>query len=170
MSVVRLDWVFAQGAISLARNMFMHYHALHAFFFFFLVPYVPALSLSLSFSLLLVTPKKSIPSKNLIRRCGFSSSSSTPFLPDSVQFRDEKAEDDFLRTFLTRQFIRNIRLFCLTFQTLLYPVHLALEDGLLYVRNPRGVPTCSFKNFTLTCTPLIPLYQGLLWYSKVHVS
>ena len=91
--------------------MFMHYHALHTLFFFFPMPYVPAvfsLSLFLSFSLslthshfnfLLMAPKNSIPSKNLIRNHGFSFSSSTPFPLDSIRFRDEKARDDFFENF-----------------------------------------------------------------------
>ena len=75
-----------------------------------------------------------------------------------------------LRTFLTRRFIQNAKSFCLISQTLLHLVHLALKDGLLYVRNPRGVPTCSYKSFTPTCTPSILLYLGLLQYSVVYVS
>ena len=96
---------------SLARNMFMHCHALHFILFFFPMPYSPAvslcfsslslsLSLSLSrFSFLLMAPKKSVPSKNSIRRCGSSSSSSAPSLPNFVRFHDEKAKDDFFENF-----------------------------------------------------------------------
>ena len=75
-----------------------------------------------------------------------------------------------LRTFLTRWFIWNARSFCLTSQTFLYLVHLALGDGFLYVRNPLGVLMCSYRSFTPTCTLSIPLYLSLLWYSMVHVS
>ena len=75
-----------------------------------------------------------------------------------------------LRTFLTRWFIWNARSFCLTSQTFLYLVHLALGDGFLYVRNPLGVLMCSYRSFTPTCTLSIPLYLSLLWYSVVHVS
>ena len=90
-----------------ARNMFMYYHALHVIFFFFLVPYVSivtlslssslslSLSLSLSFSLLIMAPKKFVPSKNPIRR----GSSSFSFPLDSVQFHDEKARSDFFENF-----------------------------------------------------------------------
>ena len=53
-----------------------------------------------------------------------------------------------MRTSLTRRFIWNTRSFCLIFQTLIYPVHLALEIRLLYVRYPKVVPVCSFKNST----------------------
>ena len=94
---------------SLAHNMFMHCHALHFILFFFPMPYSPAvslcfsslsLSLSLSrFSFLLMAPKKSGPSKNSIRRCGPSSSSSAPSLPNFVRFHDEKAKDDFFENF-----------------------------------------------------------------------
>ena len=82
-------------------------------FFFFLMPHVPAvfsislslslfLSLSLSFSFLLMVPRKSVPSKNSIRHRGSSSSSSAPFPPDYVRFRDEKARDDFFKNFSNR--------------------------------------------------------------------
>ena len=74
-----------------------------------------------------------------------------------------------LRTFLTGWFIWNARSFCLTSQTFLYLVHLALGDGFLYVRNPLGVLMCSYRSFTPTCTLSIPLYLSLLWYSMVHV-
>ena len=51
--------------------------------------------LSLSFSLLIMVPKNFVPSKNLIRRGSLSSS-----LPsDFVQFRDEKARNDFFKNF-----------------------------------------------------------------------
>ena len=55
-----------------------------------------SLSLSLSFSLLLMAPKKSVPSKSPI--CHGSSSSSS-FPPESLRFCDEKARDDFFENF-----------------------------------------------------------------------
>ena len=133
-----------------ARHMFMHC------MFFFLLSFVLKFlfcfysSLSLSFVLLIMAPKKAIPSKNLIR--------------------DEMTQDDFSENFLTGQFIQNARSFYLIFQTLLYLVHLAFGDGLLFVKNLHGVPTCSYRSFTPTCMSSIPLYLGLLWYSKVHAS
>ena len=51
-------------------------------------------SLSLLFSLFLMAPKKSVAYKNLIH-CGSSSS----FLSNFVQFRDEKAQNNFLENF-----------------------------------------------------------------------
>ena len=86
----------------------MHYRALHVVLFFFLVPYSPVVFLCFSslswFSFLLMAPKKSIPSKNQIRRHGSSSSSSSaaPSLPNSVRFRDEKAQNDFFENFFDR--------------------------------------------------------------------
>ena len=82
-----------------ARHVFMHFHAL-------LVPipsflYLNAstvflfISLSLSFSLLVMAPKKSIPSKNPIRR----GSSSFSFPPNSIWFHDEKAQANFSKNF-----------------------------------------------------------------------
>ena len=122
--------------------------------------------LSLSFSLLVMAPKKSIPSKNPIHFGSYSSSSAPS---DFVWFRDEKAQDDYFENFSNRAIHSECRSFCLTFETLLYPMRLALGDGLLYVRNPRGVPTCSYRSFAPTCMPLIPLYLGLLRYSEVHI-
>ena len=75
-----------------------------------------------------------------------------------------------LRTFLIGQFIWNAMSFYPIFQTLLYPMCLALGNGFLFVRNSQGAPTCSYRSFNPTCTPLIPLYLGLLWYSEVHIS
>ena len=157
---------------SLARNIFMHYHALHVYFFLLsyalplaVILCLSSLSLSLLISLLVMEPKKSVPSKNPICR---GSSSSFPLIQfGSVMRRHEMTS---LRTFLTGWFIWNARSFCLTSQTFLYLVHLALGDGFLYVRNPLGVLMCSYRSFTPTCTLSIPLYLSLLWYSMVHVS
>ena len=89
---------------SLARNIFMHYHALHVYFFLLsyalplaVILCLSSLSLSLLISLLVMEPKKSVPSENLIHR---GSSSSFPF--DSIWFRDEKARDDFFENFSNR--------------------------------------------------------------------
>lgn len=67
----------------------MHYRALHVFSSSLscALPSPMTLSLSLSFSLLIIAPKKSVLSKNPIHRG--SSSSSFPF--DSVRLHDEKA-------------------------------------------------------------------------------
>jgi len=80
--------------------MFMHSHALLIVFLLSyalsLVVLSLSLSLSLLFSLLVMAPKKFVPSKNLIHH-GSSSFSSAPF--DSIQFCDEKAQDDFFKNF-----------------------------------------------------------------------
>ena len=98
MNAISLDCVFAHDEISLACDMLMHYHALHIVFLLFSCAlcsavfsvFLLSLTLSLSFSLLLMAPKKSNPSKNSIRR-GSSSFSSAPFPFDFVRFSDEKA-------------------------------------------------------------------------------
>ena len=74
----------------------------------------------------------------------------------------KRHEMNYLRTFLIGWFIWNARSFCLTFQTFFYLVCLAPRARLLYVRKRRGVPMRSYKSFTPTCTPPIPLYLGLL--------
>ena len=90
--------------------MVMHFYALHFMFSFFPVPYsllclcVSSISLS-PFSFLLMAPKKSVPSKNPIRRRGSyssSSSSSPPSIPNSMRFRDQKARNDFFENFSNR--------------------------------------------------------------------
>ena len=75
-----------------------------------------------------------------------------------------------LRTSLIGKFIWNAKSFFFTFHTLFYLVRLALGVGLLYMRYLSGVLLCSFRSFTLTCMPSIPLYLGLLRYSEVHIS
>ena len=121
--------------------------------------------LSLSFSLLVMAPKKFVPSKSPIHRG--SSSSSFPLI--LFGFMMKRHIMTSLRNFLIERFIWNARSFCLISQTLLYPVLLALKDGLLFVRNPQGVPMCSYRSFTPICMPSIPLYLRLLWYFMVHV-
>ena len=132
----------------------------------FVTMFLSFLSLSLSFSLLVMAPKKFVPSENRIRRGSFSS----PFPLILFGSMMKRYIMTSLRTFLTGQFIQNARSFCLISQTLLHPILLALKDGLLFVRNPQGVPTCSYRSFTPICTPSIPLYLGLLRYFMVHVS
>ena len=82
-----------------AHHMFMHFHALHVLVpsFLYLNVFVVFMffSLSLSFSLLVTTSKKSVLSKNSIH-CGSSSSS---FCPNSIRFRDEKAQANFSKKF-----------------------------------------------------------------------
>ena len=77
-----------------------------------------------------------------------------------------------LRTFLIRRFIRNPRSFYLIFQTLLYPVRLALGDGFLYVRNSRGVPTCSYRSFTPICAidTSVPWFTMVFWGTHIVVT
>ena len=167
-----LDWVFAHDAISFTRNMFMHYYALLFVLFFYPVPYL-LLCFSVSFllswfSFLLMAPKKSVPCKNPIR-CHGSFSSSHLFLT-LWGFMLRRPEMTSLRTSLAGQFIQNARSFCLIFQTLLFSMSLALEVGLLYVKYPRGVLVCSYRNSTPIYMPSIPMCLGLLWYSKAHIS
>ena len=106
MSVVVWIGFLPMMQFSLARNMFMHCHALHFIPFFFPMPYSPVVSFCFSslswLSFLLMATKKSVPSKYPIRRRGSFWFSSTHSLPDSVRFRDEKARDDFFENFSDR--------------------------------------------------------------------
>ena len=52
------------------------------------------------FSFLTMAPKKFVPSKNLITRCGSSSSSSSiPSVPNRVQFHDVDSQKDLVENF-----------------------------------------------------------------------
>ena len=148
---------------SLERSMFMHYHALHVSFLSFPIHsfFYDSLSLSLSWHL------KSL----FCLKTRFVMVLFLPFLFPLIlfSFMIRRHEMTSLRTSLTGKFIQNAKSFCPISQTLLYSTRLALRDEFLYVRNPWAVPTCSYKSFTPTCMPLIPLYLGLLWYSMVHV-
>ena len=171
MSVVRLDWVFAHDAI-----YFLHVTCscifVHCMFFFLLscaLKFLLCLCSSFCLSRLVISswhPK----SMFLLKTQFIVVLYLHLFLliPFGSMMRRHKMTS--LRTFLIGQFIRNARLFCLIFQTLLYPVCLALRDWFLYVRNSRGVPMCSYKSFTPIYTPSIPLSLSLLRYSEVHIS
>ena len=104
-----------------------------------------------------MAPKKSIPSKNPISHCGSSYSSS---LPSRDRFRDSKSQNDFKEDFCDRAIHSKRMVFCLTFQTLLYLMRLALEIGNLFTRNPLDVPACLYMSSTPT------LYRYL--YSFVY--
>ena len=105
-----------------ARNMLMHFHALYVSFLFFHLHFFCkdsisllsslSLSLSLSFSLLLMAPKKSVPSKSPICR---GSSSSSSFPPESLRFCDEKARDDFFENFFDQAIHSKRQVICLIF-------------------------------------------------------
>ena len=61
-----------------------------------------------------------------------------------------------LKTSRNVVFIRNARLFCRILPILLSPKSFKLRIGNLYLRNPWGVPSYLFRNFTPTCTASIP--------------
>ena len=67
-------------------------------------------------------------------------------------------------------FTWNTKSFYLTFQTLLYPMRLALEVGNLSTRNPLDVLACLYRSFTPTYMSLIPLFLSLLRYFEEHIS
>ena len=75
-----------------------------------------------------------------------------------------------LRTSRNVVFIRNARLFCWILLTLLYLKSFGLEIGNLYLRDPRGVPSCLFRSFTPTYMTSIPLCLCLFLHSEVYVS
>ena len=74
-----------------------------------------------------------------------------------------------LRTSKPVAFIRNARSLCRILLTLLSPKSFGLGIGLLYLRNPRDVPSCLYKSFTPTYMVLIPLCLSLLLHLEVHV-
>ena len=149
-----------------ARNMLMH-----CTFFFLLSCALKFLLwlcfflfyLSLSFSLLFMAPKKFVPSENPILHGSFSSLFPL-ILFVSMMKRHIMTS---LRTFLTRWFIRNARSFCLISQTLLYPVLLALKDGLLLweaLKVSRRVYTGVLLQYARPRYLCTLVYYGILWY------
>ena len=155
------------------RNMFIHYHALYFSFSLF-----PKASFLLFLKHLFCCVSVLFPSPSIIFWLWHPKSQSLPrtwshvvvlhlfllfplFLIElgSVMRTPKRT---LLRTSLIRWFIRNIRSFCLTFQTLLFPVRLALGVGHLFVRNPQGVPMCLYRSSILTYMPSIPLSLSLL--------
>ena len=151
-----LDWVLTHDAISFARNMFMHSHAL--FFFFFSIPrhlfyYISFLLLSLVVSLIWHLRSLFLEEPDI-----------------SSWFYDSNPKRILMGTSVTRWFTQNVMSLFFIFKTLLYPVCLALEVGNLYVRNPRGVLACLYRSSTPTYMLLIPLFLSLLRYLEEHVS
>ena len=74
------------------------------------------------------------------------------------------------RTFLNMAFIQSAMWFYWTFSILLFSMSFTLRDGNLFVRYPWGVPLCSYRSFTPTCTESIPLCLDLSRHSEVHLS
>ena len=66
------------------------------------------------------------------------------------------------RTSAIKRFIWNAMSFCLIFETLLYPVRLALGVGNLCMRNPLDVLPFLYRSLTPTYTLSIPLFPNLL--------
>ena len=172
VSAVRLDWVSTHDTISLTRNMFMHSHALHIVFLLYyalslVVFSILILSLSLSFSLLVMAPKKSVPSKNSIRH-GSSSSSFAPC--NFVRFCDEKAWDDLFENFSDWAIHLEHQVILSNFPDTSLPDAFSFWGWATLCKKLSRFLTCSYRSFTPTCMPSIPLYLGLLRYSEVHVS
>ena len=115
-----------------------------------------------------MAPKKSIPSKNLTSRRGFSSSSS-PSILDSVRFHDEKAKQDFYDNFSDWAIHSERQIILSNFLDTPLPSVLSYRGWASLGEIPKGVPVCSFRSSSVTCMPSLPLCLGLLWYSKVHV-
>ena len=147
--LIGLDWVFHVILLIYARHMFMHFSCIRSFISFFFWTYVVfpyVLSLSLSERLLYGTQTEKI------------YSDSEPFLRTS------------LRTSRPVEFIWNARSFCWILPTLLSLKSFRPKIGNLWLRDPRGVPSCLYRSFTLIYMALIPLCLNLLPHSEVHVS
>ena len=115
------------------------------------------------------------PSANLLRLgtlfvSGYLLPLILPFPPFTFSSLMRRLIRNFRRTFLNVAFIRSTMWFYRTFSILLFPMSFTLRDGNLFVRYPWGVPPCSYKSFTPTCTILIPLCLNLSRHSEVHVS
>ena len=151
-----------------ARHMFMHFSCIRSFFSSYsknvlcFVIFSLSLSLSLSDRTSLWHPNRENPLqlKTLFMVPGHPLL--IPFFHLISNFVMRRPRRTSLRTFRTVVFIWNARSFCRISPTLLYPKSFRLEDGGPSMGNPRGVRSCSFRSFTPTCMPLIPLCLSLL--------
>ena len=152
-----------------------HVHAffMHTFFSYLLWTYVSLCSFFLSFlnRTSLLVPKQ----KNPLRLETLVMVPSHPLLLFLLfhlisGFVMKRPRRTSLRTSRNVAFIRNAKLFYRILPTLLSLKSFKLGIGNLYLRNPRGVPSCLFKSFTPTYTTLIPLCLSLLLHSMIHVS
>ena len=153
----------------------MHYHSLHIVLF--LLSYASCsccvLYFSLSLSLSHLASSSWYLESLFLRRTRYDIVVPLPLLllPSLLimfGFVMRRQEMTSLRTFLTEQFIQNARSFCLTFQTLLYLVCLALKDGLLYVRNSRGsrrVHTGVLLQYSCYRYFCASVYYGISWHT-----
>ena len=174
---IGLDWV------SPMRSLFLHVTCsciLHAYILFHLsyselVLCFYSLSLSLSLSLSHRTPLWNLNRRNPLWLETLIMVPSHPLLlfllfhliSGSVMKRPRRTS---LRTSRNVAFIRNAQLFYRILPTLLSLKSFKLGIGNLYLRNPRGVPSCLFKSFTPTYTASKPLYLSLLLHLEVHIS
>ena len=155
--------------------MFMHYHALHVAFLLLSCAlcsvmysvFSLSLSLSLTLSLLVMAPKKFVPSKNLIHR-GFFSSSSTP--SNSIMFHDEKARYAFFKNFSDQVIHLEHPVILSNFPDIPLPDAFSSQGWASLYEKPSRCPDMFIQEFTPTCTPSIPLYLCLLRLFEVHIS
>ena len=174
--LVGLDWVSTHDAINFSTShvhaYFMHTYPFFSFFVLY-CDYVLSLSLSISIYLSLFLSRIDYawhPSTNLIRLetlfvSGLPHLLIFPFPLFTFGSMMRRPIRTSLITFLNMAFIWSAMWFCWTLLTLLYAMSFTLRDGNLFVRYTWGVPSCSYKSFTLICTVSIPLYLSLLRYS-----
>ena len=173
LCVDRFGLGWTHDAIFLACHIFMHsFHAYIPFLFYLFVLGCDCVLFSLSLSWIDYAWH---PSANLLRLGTLFLSSYLlplilPFPPFTFSSLMRRLIRNFRRTFLNVAFIRSTMWFYRTFSILLFPMSFTLGDGNLFVRYPWGVPPCSYKSFTPTCTISIPLCLNLSRHSEVHVS
>ena len=142
-------------------------HTLYLFIPFLVFDVFCSFSLSLSLSLSHTDRQRNAPkqckstlARNPLR--GSESSSSNPHIPSHIDSVMKRPRRTSLRTFRSVVFIQNARSSCQISLTLLYPKSFRLRDWSPSMGSPRGVRSCSFRSFTPTCTPSIPLCLSLL--------
>ena len=178
MNADRIGLGITHEVFIFTRHMFMHSSCIHSFssfLFWTSVVFLFSLSLSLSLSLSHRTPLWNQNRRNPLWLGTLIMVPSHPLLlfllfhliSGSVMKRPRRTS---LRTSRNVAFIRNAQLFYRILPTLLSLKSFKLGIGNLYLRNPRGVPSCLFKSFTPTYTASKPLYLSLLLHLEVHIS
>ena len=162
MRAGRIELGWAHDVFIIAYHTFMHFSCIRTSLFYHIdidCVWFSSACLSLSLFLLVslrMTPKhKSIPSRNPL--CSRAASSSNP-TPSSVWFLDEKACQDFSRTFLEMGFIQNTKSSFRIFPIETFPLSSTVGVGSLFITSRTLVPPWSYMSFTLICTNFITLY------------
>ena len=141
-------------------------------FLYCALPFVVTLFLSflsLSFSLLIMAPKTSIPSKNSIHH----GSSSSSFPPDSVRFHDEKARVDFSENFSDQAIHSECQVILSGFPNTPLPVAISFRGWASLYEKPSRCPDVFIKEFYSNMHAIdtfVPLFITVFHGTRIIVT